>query len=236
MSMSDLTNTGNMKNVFSSISEIISHPDPLFASLESGANLIPTLLVVLAASLLFCFFGYRLFKLLVAVGGLYGGYFVGTLLSDLIVKLKLFEMTATIHWILVIVVAIIGGAIAFKLLKIGVVIGVAWIVHTALLPMLARPGVMEKIVELIKINISADIIAWVLGALVGLLALALMRPALILVTSFGGGLIAGQFGIALLGAFKVLDASIVGNTTIKLGLSIIIGLLGAGIQFRKKEK
>ncbi len=234
--IASIAGSEGVNNIVSYISEIIANPDVLFGSIGAGTNLIPMLLIFLVAGVLFCFFGYKLFKLLVALGGLGGGYYVGSLIVNLLLSMNLFELTQTMQWVILFVFAAIGAALAVKLLKLGVAVGVAWVLHTALLPVFAQPEVMDRIADLIGAEVPPDFAAWVVGALVGLLAVLLMRPIIILATAFGGGMIISQFGLTLLGVFGWLSPDILANGAVKIAVCAVFAVLGVIVQFRKKSK
>lgn len=161
-------------------------------------------IVVLVLGLLECFFGYRVFKIQVAIvaflAGLSGGMgLMGSLVGIL--------------WLSIVVGIIIGALLAFvsmKIYKVGVFLLVAFfgfIIVTALTFM--------------------PLIGLIIGIVLGIVGVFLTKPVIILSTAFGGaGLVASGIGSLI---WKSAEATPIWLSAIIL---VALGVFASIIQFR----
>lgn len=203
-------------------------------------NLVTVYLIVqVVLAILYCFWGYRFMRTLI---GVYG-FLIGSLLC-LVISLAC-GASITLAIILSIVAGLVIGGIAFSLYSVGIFfVGAFW-------------GLSLSSFVLSFASVSSDsvlgIIITVLTALVlGILALKLRRPFLIVSTSFSGG-----SNLAMYGGFFLLNFSnlsglgehelshfvqatlpnfIAANQTGLAIASLIFGVLGILIQFLATAK
>ena len=190
----------------------------LTAKLGGFARYMP--LVLAGILLIFCFFGFRLFRVeTVLVGGV-AGYAVGYAIYDFLLAWQghpaFFENWAFVaRWVVVGVCAIIGMFVGRLLRRVGV---------SLVLGLLAASYFSRY---------TANI--WVLltvFAVVVLLGIVATKPVVIFITSVLGGvavlnLLIGQNGFRFIDLNAMLGVSVV-NLTLLLG--ILFGLIAAGIQ------
>jgi hypothetical protein len=177
--------------------------------------------LMLVAGFIVCFFGYRLLRFTLALAGFAVGLALGLAVAGLIHGVsQVFTIAIGI------VCGILGAVLATVLYKVGVfLVGagagvlVATIIVTATgwhYPMLAR------------------LIAAIAG---GILTLILERPLISVLSAFAGG-----WGVVF-GAFKLLGwhhgtagaRTPPANYGMMIACWLVLGLIGAGVQLRKKE-
>ncbi|MDD6035973.1 MAG: TMEM198/TM7SF3 family protein [Lachnospiraceae bacterium] len=167
-------------------------------------------LVVIAVipMLINCFFGYKILKFMITLGGAC----VGALLGALIGVFCGGEIAIVLFAILL---AILCGFIAFKLYKLGIFLQF-WLLGTvlfaALFLIMGYPGAVGFGV--------------VLGLIVGVLAVVLHKGFVIITTAFSGGMVAG------LGIGAAFGAPIGGS--IVIGITLFV--FGMIVQFAMEKK
>ena len=144
-------------------------------------------LTIAIAELLFalvhCFFGYKLRKILIGIGG----FSLGFLGSAFI----MIYTTDQLWLILVVVIAcsLVLGILAFRIYRFGIFAWTAYGVFLAVSPLIQIEGVLW----------ASAVIGAIVGIFVGILTLKFLRPAIILGSSFSGGFSAVQAGNILIG-------------------------------------
>lgn len=184
---------------------------------------LPAAVVLVIGGLVACFFGYRLFKIVLAIFG----FILGALAAS-----SVFGVSDT--WPMVIA-AVVGGIVGALLLLAAYFVGVA----------LVGAGVGALIANLIWTQIEGDphpfvvVLFSVAGAL---LATWLQRYVIILGTAFGGAWTMIVGGLALMGDRGALNAASTGDVWVAYPMNpapgqawvpyawIGLGLLGAVIQ------
>ena len=166
-------------------------------------------LIVLATivMLLNCFFGFKIQKFLITLGGILLGIVVGLLIGAR-------ADNESIALIAACVLAIVFGVLAYHLFKIGLFI------HYTCLGTLF----FAILIALSRKSFDGIGIAILPGLVVGVLALVIYKPFIILTTAISGGFSAGYLICLLLplpGAF--------GTTATILG--VVLSVLGAIVQF-----
>lgn len=192
----------------------------------SGAAVLAAVLSI-ALGLLNCFFGYRIFKVLLGIYGFGLGMVVGFLVADTVAQ-------GRVPW--PVVGAVVGGVVGATLLVLLYFLGVFVVgaVAGALLANLVGTALGIPM---------PDLVILIVAAVVGIIALVLQRAAIILATAFSGAWgVVGGTALLLTGrtAFLVNPLSrpqawhrpssplLVGGLVLWLAL----GIAGAVVQFR----
>lgn len=153
---------------------------------------VPAAVVLVAGGLLSCFFGYRLFKVVLAIFG----FIVGSLAAS-----SMFGESSSTAMV---VAALVGGLCGAFLLLAAYFVGVA----------LVGAGIGVALVHMLWTQIQGDphpavvILAAVAGAL---LSTWLQRYVIILGTAFGGARTTVVGGAALMGNATAMNAAAEGN-------------------------
>lgn len=191
----------------------------------------------LITGILYCFFGYRLFKLFVFLFGMACGVIVLTFLTPM------WQLSSALNLIIIVGGGILIGVILLLLRHVGVfALG------------LAVGGVLASLV------FDSRVVIIVIGVITGVLAVWLQRPVIILLTAFSGALgivysslllLSRSFrisGIELLPGYSFLSSQITSADLKALNLSpqnmmlllaaatLIIGIIGTVVQFKTTRK
>ena len=200
-------------NVQTILNELMENSDQLNGTLKTV--LYSLLAVMLIISLLQCFFGYKLIKLWISIGG----FFVGCLMGALI-AIILSEQSAWAVILTILIFGALGAWLAFKFFKVGV-----------FLECFALGFVFGAILGYYFGKEQAIAPAGLLFALAaGILGVILIKPVFILTTGISGGTSAGSC-LAILGKWQNPDLAII--------VGLVIAALGIYVQFmmnRKKPK
>jgi len=173
------------------------------------SNLISAVIGLVIAALM-CFMGFRLLRVFVAIGGLVAGAFLGILLGDKIAN------SDVVTLILVIIFAIGLCLISFLVYKAGIFILVAFTVFS----------ILTVILDGMTLPLDYRLIALIAAAIIGILAVILVRPITVAVTAFGGGFaIASNLGALVSGALTLPGAIII-------VIGVVLGVLGMIVQLR----
>jgi hypothetical protein len=190
-----------------------------------AAYQVPAAAVLLAGGFLACFFGYRLFKVVLAVFG----FIIGALAAS-----SVFGASNTTPMV---IAAIVGGIAGASLLLAAYFVGVA----------LVGAGLGALVVNLIWTQVEGDphpavvILFCIAGAVV---ATWLQRYVIILATSFGGAWTMLVGGMAVMGDSGPLKAAAAGDVWVAYPLNpapgmrwllwawIVAGAFGALVQMR----
>ena len=175
--------------------------------------------IAVAIGLVFCFFGYRIFRLVIALAGGIVGAGIGAGLGQ-------FFSSALAVVVMTVAGAILGAVAAFLLYRLGVfLVGLvvfAGIGAAAMVAATGEPGVLVPLVA---------------GVLGGVLALAFQKVVIVLYTALAGAsLAAGGVGLILgtrtPGTIGPEDGMIAG-----LGVGgLILAVLGTVRQLRVRQK
>lgn len=164
-------------------------------------------IITIVISLVTCFFGYKLNKIIIAIFGLIIGFNLGiTYLPNLLTD-------QTIIYIISAIIAIAVGMISYNLYLVGVF----------LLCALATFTLCDNL------NLSENvqmIVSIVIGLIAGILGVKFTRPIMIISTSLAG---ASTFTENALTLFKIQ------NDILALIIFIIITIFGMLYQFKQKE-
>jgi hypothetical protein len=196
-------------------------------ALSTGSTLL-IVLVLIGFGLLNCFFGYRIFRILLAVYGFVLGAFVGILVAGTVAP-------GQALWL--IVGAIAGGVIGAVLMAILYLVGVF------VLGALGGALLANAIGTVVGITMPTLVVI-IVAIVVGVIALIAQRAVLILLTALGGawGAVAG--GVLLftgqtlpaLGTFARSTAVNVEQANLPMLVILIVwlvlGIAGAAVQFR----
>lgn len=179
-----------------------------------GSTFFPMMIAVAAVGLLEAFFGYTLLRLELTLGGFAGGYFLGSFLVNGVLRSVIPE--GTVSYIPMLVLGLIGALLAFKLFKLALFLGVG----------AAGFLVARSVIATFPLNWPVDlIVAIAVGLVLGILALKLMRPIVILVTALMGGYLVS---FAFSGLLPIPYANLI--------LLAVVFLLGVLIQGRRARK
>lgn len=167
-------------------------------------------MIGLIVSLIWCFFGFKVFKIYIGICG----FFIGGLLGCIIGEL-LSEKIGGIAYVFILICAIVGAIVAYKLYTLGVF-------FTGLLAMLVVGGIITyAISESLKASI---IVGLILGAVLGSILVIFNKPAIIISTGVQYGLSAGVF-----------LACIIAHTRLSGLLGIIIAVFGIMFQIKNNN-
>ena len=191
----------------------------------------------LITGFLYCFFGYRLFKLFVFLFGMACGVTVLTLLT------QMWNLSLALNLIIIVGGGILIGVILLLLRHVGVfALG------------LAVGGILASLV------FDNRVVIIVIGVITGVLAVWIKRPVIILLTAFSGAigivysslLLISRFirfnGAELLPGYSLLSSQLTSTDMRALNLSpqsmmlllaaatLIVGIIGAIVQFKTTRK
>ena len=172
-------------------------------------NLDVTTLVILGISLILCFFGFKVQKLVVILACFALGYSLAGTIGG-----KFLDGNTLL--IVKIVVGIILGSMGFKLEKLALAVGVAYLTYISIGPYIT--GYEKSVTLIIHAGLS-------LGA--GILATLFIKPILIGVTAVAGSTIIKQY-------LPVVIPSLTTNVT--LIIAIVFAILGLLTQFKSNKR
>lgn len=180
--------------------------DSLLYTLDSIFRTITILMII--PSLLNCFFGYKIQKFFITLGGVVVGGIIGMLVGALSSGESVVVVLAALLF------AVLGGFLAFKLYRVGLFI-TFWLYGTVLFA------------ALFLVNGAYEMIptAVVLGLIVGVLALVLHKGFVICTTAICGGMPAGMS-----------IGSMAGSPALGFLLGVGLSALGIFVQFRLEKK
>ncbi len=171
-------------------------------------NLDITALIILGISLLLCFFGFKVQKLVVTLAWFALGYTLAGAVAGLFLRGNVLLITQ-------IVVGIILGSMGFKLEKLALAIAVAYLTYISVGPYIK--GFEEGVTLIIHVGVS-------LGA--GILSTFFIKPILIGITSIAGATLIQRY-------LPVVIPSL--TSQIVLIISIVIAVLGLLTQFKTNK-
>jgi hypothetical protein len=185
--------------------------------------------IAIVLGLVVCFFGYRLFRIVLAIYGLVLGAVLGLLVASL-----LGAGDTYVSLIAALVGGLIGAALMATLYKVGV--------------FLVGAVAGAVLAGMIGANLSSGwrVVAIVLAALLlGIVAVLFQRIVLILATAFSGSWVVAQAGAALLAGRTMAWGDLLSNRFIPelsgaalggfFATWLVLGIAGAVVQFRSKK-
>jgi hypothetical protein len=194
--------------------------------LMDDLTLVVTALFSIGFGLVDCFFGYRIFRLVLSIIGFIIGAAIGL------------ALTAESAQLTQILVAVVGGLIGAVLMNALYFLGV--VIAGALL------GALAANLLLAALGVEPNAIFLVIGAIIGgVVALVLNKLTIILSTAFSGAagiiyglslLIPSLGGFDPLGALSRITAERGEPSLILLVAWIILGVAGVGVQYRASEE
>ncbi len=213
----------------------------------AGGALIIGAIISILIGIAFCFFGYRIFRILLAVLGFIAGALAGVAVAQLIMAAQETVANPALYLILG---GLIGGVIGAVLLIFLYVVGI-FLLGAALGALLAY-----AITPALTSDQTALIVAVILlGLIGGVLALVLQRALIIISTSFSGAwtivsgfslLLSPRRGLAMgpisgrLQGITAPTAAMTTSTIISLVAWIVLAIAGMVVQFawtgKKKPK
>ncbi len=188
-----------------------------------AAYQLPAAIIILIGGIVSCFFGYRLFRIVLAIFGL----ILGALFAS-----SLFGVTDTGPMV---AAAAIGGLVGATILFLAYFVGVA----------LVGAGLGAAVANMVFSTGQADPSVWIvigLAVLGAALAMYLQRYCLIVGTSFGGAWTIIVGAVALIGDRSALAAALSRDVWVAYPLNpapgqrwvpitwIVLSLLGAAVQ------
>lgn len=180
--------------------------DSLLYTLDSIFRTITILMII--PSLLNCFFGYKIQKFFITLGGVVVGGIIGMLVGALSSGESVVVVLAALLF------AVLGGFLAFTLYRVGLFI-TFWLYGTVFFAVFFLVyGAYEMIPT-----------AVVLGLIVGVLALVLHKGFVICTTAICGGMPAGM-----------AIGSMAGSPALGFLLGVGLSALGIFVQFRLEKK
>lgn len=199
-----------------------------------------------------CFWGYKSFRLSVAILGAYGGYSLGGLLCSEVLPAFDVNLSGNTPQIISIIVAIVLGLIAFKLYESALMWVTALVATTMLHPVVSGfirgAGLLDSI-DIIDPSIIAMIepilvivLSILLGFILGLIVLALNEIAIKLITAACGGYLLSTallpilMGVPAIASFLTTvatssDAAL--NDPVTSVLWLFITAIGFVVQFKQ---
>lgn len=172
-------------------------------------DLIEGLMVVLLVPMLLnCFFGYKILKIMITLGGALVGAVVGALLGVLSGEEAMIIVLGVLFMLLF-------GFLAFKLYKLGIFLHF-WFLGTVIF---AVVFIMAGNWDLIGVSV-------IIGLVIGVLAVVLHKGFVIITTSFSGGMTGG----VMLGMTMELEIAIC------IAMGVFLSILGMIVQFAMEKK
>lgn len=200
----------------------------VLSALGTGAGTLSAVIAI-ALGLVVCFFGYRLFRIVLAIYGFVLGAVLGLLVAGL-----LGGSNTYVSLIAALVGGLIGAALMATLYKLGV--------------FLVGAVAGAVLAGMIGANLSSDlrVIAIVLAAvLLGIVAVIFQRIVIILATAFSGSWVVAQAGAALIAGRTMAWGDLLSNRFIPeldgtalggfFAVWLLLGIAGALLQFRSKN-
>lgn len=179
----------------------------LIGTMNRTISTIAWLIVILAA--IPCFFGYRLYRIFIAVSGFITGALIGGLLG-----LLTSGGEPGLAIIVGLLFGVLGAFLAYRLYKLGV-----------FLTCFSTGALLGFCIGLLTKQVGFGIVlALICGILLGVLGVKLTKPVIVISTGFGGGICMGI-------AFSLIVKA---NTAVGVIFGILISLAGCYFQFRKK--
>ncbi len=163
--------------------------------------------LMLVPMLINCFFGYKIQKFMVTLGGAAFGALLGFILA-------IASMDETTIILSVLVLGVLCGFISYKLYRLGIFL-YYWLLGILLF---AAVFLMTDAYNMIGFSV-------VMGLLVGVLALILHKGFIIVITAFSGGMAAGR-----------TLAMLVHELSLGPVFGVVISLLGIIVQFYLEKK
>lgn len=190
------------------LGEIFDVGGKINAAVNDTMELVRSLFTILTIPMIInCFFGYKIQKTMITINGAITGAVLGMLMG-------LLSKDTGVMMIIVIMMAVIGGFIAFKLYKFGIFMQY-WLLGS----------MTFMLIFLITENFGAIGFSIVIGIITGILALYLNKYFIISVTSISGGMISG-----------IIIGAIMGNNSIGIIFGIILAISGFIVQFSMEKK
>lgn len=181
-------------------------------------------LVAILVGVLSCFYGYRLFKVVLALWG----FAIGAALAAAA------AMTMTENDVAVLVAGIVGGLIGASIFAVAF--------KVALFAFGASFGVLVSGAFSVAAQAEPNIVALLVPALIGgILALVLQKPVVVIATAYGGAASAAMGALYLLAGYGpktvVQDTQLLGKIVYgALAAWGVLGLVGAVVQYRVTGK
>ncbi len=208
-----------VSKILNPVKDLISKPQD-FLTANMGSTFGITMLIVAIVGILCAFFGYRLLKPVVFFGGLA----IGAYLGDMLLNTGVLDSILTEFWMTYVVMLVCGLIVAylvFKVLKVGIILGVGYMIY-----LLINGFVSDFVLQngLPSPEILGPVIAGLIGLLIGLIAIKLLKPVIMIVTAaLGGALVA----YAIAGLIPLTLEGVSMNVIVLA----VIGLLGFAAQF-----
>lgn len=185
------------------------------------------LIIVAVAALLFGMFGYRLFRLAIFVGGLGAGWVLGSTIYTFIEPLLPEASPEYIPILVDVICAVVIAFIANKLINAGIFLASAAGAFFFLSGFQPFNLLVDQIYA--EENDMKYMIARILVALlVGVIALKLTRPVMIITTGTAGGMISGVSAMVAI--------NMTSNALIETVVCILLIILCLVVQFRTTGK
>lgn len=199
-----------IQGFFEMLDEMSATLDELNGFLGFITNFI--IMLGIAIALLQCFFGFRLFRIQIAIGGFLIGALLGGVMGSAMSDFGVGPMV----YICGLAVGALGAWLGYKLFKVGAFIFI-WAVAFAISALLLALMGFE------------DGFLWVgaiiLATLVGILGLKILAPLVIVITAISGGV---SVGVGL--------CNLLGNNGVGMGLGVILGVCGGIFQWMAEKK
>lgn len=214
---------------FTEISDLIMNIHSIADANLLLAGLEPTVLWIMAiVGLVFALAGYNLFRVAIFAGGFGGGWILSTFAYDWVLGLGILpeEIPEYVPYIVYVIGSLLLAALAFKILKVGIFAASAAATYFFLQGFPLINGLVDMIYP--EENDIKYLIARILVALlVGVLALYLTRPVMVVTTAAAGGMVSGLAIMVAIGQTE--------NEMVELLVALAIVALGISVQFRKKR-
>ena len=189
-------------------------------------------LIVALAGVALCFYGYRLVRFAITVGGFVAGWILSMGIYGWLLSKNVFPELASIPpyvpYIIYAVCGLLCVFLAFRLAKTGVFIATT---AGTFLFLSGIGDLLNPLVDLIypdELAIKYLIAQILLALLAGLLSRALVRPILIFTTAAAGGMAAAIAVMVLIGQTA--------NPALEMGIGIIVMLAGLIVQIISEKK
>lgn len=184
------------------------------------------LFIVALIALVVAFFGYRALHFAIMLGGFSAGWALGAALYSWIAGAGLLQalepIPAFVPYIIFAVFGAVGAFLAMRVIRVGIFLAGAAATYFFLNSLPSLNGMIDQLITE-DLDAKYMIVRVLIALFVGVLALLLKRPVLILATGAAGGMIAS---IALMVAVGQTA-----NVNLELAVGLVLAAIGVIVQF-----
>lgn len=184
------------------------------------------LFIVALLSLVVAFFGYRVLHFAILLGGFFAGWALGAALYNWIAGAGLLDALAPIPdfvpYIVFAVFGAVGAFLAMRVIRIGIFLAGAAATYFFLSSLPSLNGMIDQLITE-DLDAKYVFVRVLIALFVGILAILLKRPVLILATGAVGGMLAAITMMVAVGQTA--------NVNLELAVGLVLAAIGVIIQF-----